>query len=267
MSAATPLTGCGVLVTRPQPQAQALMDCITAAGGRALHLPALEIAPPTDPGPLRAALAGLADFDLALFASANAVRGLLAEAGGGIDWPARLMTGAVGEKTAAALEAAGIAVTLVPETGFDSEHLLALPALAEVAGRRVLLVSGEGGRELLRDTLTARGAEVVQVASYCRRLPAVDPSPVLDAWSAGGIQAVTVASNESLHNLFELIGQKGQTLLRETWLVVPGRRADALAGSLGIRRRIIAANATDEAMCQALVDWAAGTQGKEGQHE
>ena len=266
MNGRAPLAGCGVLVTRPQPQARSLMDCITAAGGRALHLPALEIAPPADPGPLRAALTALADFDLALFTSANAVRGLLAEAGGRLDWPGHLAVGAVGSKTAAALEAAGIPVSLVPEAGFDSERLLALPALAGVAGRRLLLVAGEGGRDLLRETLAGRGAEVVRVAAYRRRRPRVDPAPVLAAWSAGAIQAVTVASNESLHNLFELIGQKGQTLLRDSWVVVPGRRADGLAGSLGIRRRIIAANATDEAMCQALVDWAAGRQGKE-RHE
>ena len=86
-------------------------------------------------------------------------------------WPARLRAFAPGPGTAAALAAAGIHDVTIPATTFDSEGLLALPALSQVAGKRIAIFRGEGGRDLLGDTLRARGALVDYVDCYRRAAP------------------------------------------------------------------------------------------------
>ncbi|HEX2795777.1 MAG TPA: uroporphyrinogen-III synthase, partial [Immundisolibacter sp.] len=112
---------------------------------------------------------------------------------------------AVGPASARALRAAGFTDVLMPETRFDSEGLLALPQLHQLAGRRVVIFRGEGGRTLLADTLTARGADVWAVACY-RRVAAGDPAQ-LKAWlETNAIAALTATSRASLDGLLTVAG-------------------------------------------------------------
>jgi uroporphyrinogen-III synthase len=80
---------------------------------------------------------------------------------------------AVGPGTARALQAHGLDSIITPD-GQDSEALLALPQLADVAGKRVVIVRGVGGRALLADTLRARGAQVDFMECYRRMRPRAD---------------------------------------------------------------------------------------------
>ena len=102
-------------------------------------------------------------------------------------------------------QAAGFSDVLTPAARFDSEGLLALPQLHQVAGRRVVIFRGQGGRTLLADTLTARGADVRAVVCY-RRVAAGD-SAQLQAWLArGAIAVLTATSRASLDGLLTLAG-------------------------------------------------------------
>ena len=161
------LAGRGILVTRPAHQAEGLCALIEAAGGRALRFPVLEIRPAADVAAVQAGLGRLAESDLAVFVSANAVNCTL-DTLAPRPWPADVRIAAVGAATARALEDRGLHVTHCPETGFTSEALLALPALRDMSGRRVLILRGDGGREQLRETLTARGAQVDYLEVYQR---------------------------------------------------------------------------------------------------
>ena len=128
------LHGYTVVVTRPQHQAGNLCRLIEAAGGKVILFPVLVIAAPQDPQAVLAVLQRLAQFDLVVFISPNAVDyGLryAAQVGG---LPTNLQIAAVGAGTARALQAAGHPPTLVPEHDFNSEALLALAALQQVAG-------------------------------------------------------------------------------------------------------------------------------------
>ncbi|HEB97946.1 MAG TPA: uroporphyrinogen-III synthase [Thiotrichales bacterium] len=254
--AAEPLAGVRVLVTRPAAQAGRLCGLIETAGGEAIRFPVLEIAPPADPEAARAVVARLGEFNLAVFVSANAVDWLRRFMAGRA-WPRGLRAAAVGRRTAEALETLGVGEVIVPASGFDSEALLAEPAFADVAGRRVLIVRGEGGREWLRQALEARGARVEYAELYRRGRPQADPGPLLDRWEAGGVDAVTVASGESLDNLFAMLGGRGRPLIAGTPLMVPGPRVAAHATELGVEEIHTAADATDEAMLRALEAWAA----------
>lgn len=209
-AAALPLSGRTVVVTRPLAQAEALAGLIAEQGGRPLRLPLIDIAAAADPAPLLAAVDTLANAALAVFISANAVAyslpTLLAERA----WPVGVVAAAVGAGTAAALRRAGIAEVAVPKERFDSEALLELPALQaeRLAGRQVLIFRGDGGRELIAETLRQRGATVDYVTCYRRLLPADGLAPLLAAWAAGEVDALTVSSSEGLRNLHQMLAEQ-----------------------------------------------------------
>ena len=80
----------------------------------------------------------------------------------------------------------------------------------EPQGKRVVVFRGDGGRELLADELTARGALVEYATCYRRARPGLDPAPLLAAWAARRVShAVTVTSSEGLRNLCEMVGRRG----------------------------------------------------------
>ena len=246
-----PLSGLGVLVTRPAGQAAVLLERLRELGADPVLFPTLDILPPSDPGALVKCVAALAACDFAIFVSPTAVQYGLTSVPA---WPARVRAAAVGQGTAAALRAAGIQPVLAPSEGGDSEHLLALPELADMAGRRVLIFRGEGGRELLADTLAARGASVNYAECYRRGLPVADPTPLLDTWRRGGIQAVTVLSSQGLDNLFTLLGAGGAALVRATPLFAPHPRIAAHARGLGVATAI-ATGPGEAGLLQGLVEY------------
>jgi uroporphyrinogen-III synthase len=246
-----PLGGRAIVVTRPAPQAASLARCIEDAGGRPLVYPAIAIEPLRSAA-LDARLDRLASFDLAIFISRNAVeQGLarLQEMDGIASLP---RTAAVGAGTRKALEAHGLQGVVAPEGQADSDALLAEPALQAMAGKRVLIFRGEGGREVLASALRARGATVDYAECYRRVRPALDVKPLLETWSAGGVDAVTVSSGEGLANFAALLGEAGVNLLRAAPVFVPHPRVAAEARELGIRD-VIVAGAGDDEMLPALV--------------
>lgn len=250
-----PLAGIGILVTRPLELAAGLMDGIAALGGTPVSFPAVDIAPPADPAALDARIAELPACRLAIFVSptavARALPAVLARHGA---WPAATRLAAVGEGSARALRKRGMGSVLRASDGADSEHLLALPELRAVAGQRVLIFRGEGGRELLAQTLAARGAEVAYAECYRRQPPAADPAPLLARWRAGGIQAVTVTSSELLDNLLAVLGEAGAALLRATPLFVPHPRIAEAARARGVATAI-ATSPGDAGLLAGLTEW------------
>jgi uroporphyrinogen-III synthase len=202
-----PLQGRAILVTRPRAQAGALAQRIHEAGGDAVLMPTVEIEP-IDPSPQsRVQVAQLRECDLAVFVSVNAVRCAwpLIEAAGG--WPPELRAAAVGRSTADELLARGVKNLLVPVARSDSEALLCLPALQHVRGWRTLVFRGQGGRELLADTLRGRGAQVEYVECYRRVKPSAPTHSLDERLRAGTLDGITATSAESLRNLVELLGE------------------------------------------------------------
>jgi uroporphyrinogen-III synthase len=242
----------GVLVTRPEHQADTLCRLIEQNGGIAIRYPALVIAEPRDWGPALAIFDRLTDYALAIFTSTNAVdRALpLIQKRGGL--PSRLNIAAIGQATARALERQGVTQCLRPEQGFTSEALLELPRLQQVAGQNIVIIRGEGGREWLADALTARDAQVDRAEVYRRHPPTVDTESLVDRWTQGEIGAVVITSTESLRNLFDMLKMVGQNNLRDTPLVVVSARIRQIAVEYGCRYPLLAQEASDEAILAAL---------------
>ena len=73
MTTMLPLSGRRVVVTRPRAQADGLMDKLATLGAQVIVLPAIEIAPITDPSRLDHAIASLEIYDWIIFTSVNGV--------------------------------------------------------------------------------------------------------------------------------------------------------------------------------------------------
>lgn len=248
-----PLRGLGVLVTRPAHQAALLCQAIEDQGGIAIRYPTLTISEPADWQPALAAFAQLAHYDLALFTSPNAVAGALPRLQKHGHFPSTLEMAAIGRATARALIDAGIRCDLQPATDFTSEGLLALPRFHKVAGQSILIVSGEGGRTLLAETLAERGAQVTRVAVYRRERPATDINAFEAHWTRGEIGAVAITSTESFINLFDMLDGAGQDHLRNTPLIVLSARTQQTAAEYGCRLILVAKEASDDAIVAALL--------------
>jgi uroporphyrinogen-III synthase len=241
-----------VLVTRPQGQQQQLLDALERAGLSGAHLPLIEILPLTLPDARqRQRLLGLCDIQHVIFVSGNAIRygmALIEDF-----WP-QLPSGpkwyTVGASSARLLQSYGVEV-LQPERDMSSEGLLALPALQSVDSQRVLIVKGEGGRTLLRDTLESRGARVEELAVYRRQRPEYDEGELGKRILESGCECILVSSGEGLHNMVSLLDEESLARVRPLVLVVPGERVAEQAREAGFGRIVIADNATDRAMVAA----------------
>lgn len=250
------LDNLSVLVTRPSHQAGGLCRLIETEGGRPIRFPVLEIQDPQDKTALHAVIDRLDHFDIAIFISANAVERALNQIRARRTLPPGLLLAAVGKASARELQRLGLRADIVPPSKFDSEGLLATEALQNVAGKRIVIFRGEGGRELLAETLAQRGARVEYAEVYRRVQPRADVTGLMKLWARGEIDVVVVTSNESLQNLFDMVGPLGRQWLRETPLVVISERTAELAHSLGFRRPpSIASQASDTGLVEAIARW------------
>jgi uroporphyrinogen-III synthase len=261
MNSRRELQGLRVLVTRPADQAGPLCRLIAEAGGEALRLPTLEIRDPDprDAARLAAVVGALETYDLAVFISVNAVTRGMDFIRARRAWSATVKVATVGASSAQALARYGLTVDLVPAHQFNSEALLALEELQDMGGKRVVIFRGNGGRDVLRDVLIQRGAEVDYVEVYRRACPVIDPGAIAHYWQPGAVDLITITSNESLQNLHALAGPLGWPLLRELRLVVISERQVVLARELGFRHAaLVATNASDEAILDVLLDYVSG---------
>ena len=156
-----------LLNTRPTHQAQALSDLVVQHGGQVIECPTMAIH--TLPDGVQSD--GLPEkLDKVIFTSANAVHGLMQQRHRQKIWP--LITEAtlfaIGKATRRAGIEVGLKIQTLSDKYFDSEHLLAHPTMQQVAGERIALIKGQGGRTLIADTLSARGAQVIAWEVYHR---------------------------------------------------------------------------------------------------
>jgi len=252
------LQGVGVLVTRPEHQAMPLCRMLGAEGADCWRLAAIEIKPLAERHQLAQRLQSLESYDLIVFVSANAVRfgaALLAQ-------KRDLPLAAVGPATLRALNQAGYRVSVLPDNGFDSEGLLAHPRMQHLAGRRVLIVKGAGGRHLLATTLQERGASVDHACVYERLATtpgAAELARLVAEFAPVRCKVITATSLDIGAHLLSLATPELRALFEQAHWLVPSARIDAGLADLGLRApRIVAASAEDQDLLTALLRWRAG---------
>lgn len=244
------LTGKNILVTRPQGQSETLARLVRDEGGNPILFPAIEIVSLKNHGELERILSRIEDYDTAIFVSGNAVRQSLTHLGRA--WPERVKVAAMGEATVSALREFRLEKVIKPRAGADSESLLQSAELQNVKGKRILIFRGEGGRELLKQTLIARGATVAYAECYRRQIPESDSAPVIELLSRSQLHAITATSSEALRNLCAML--RGSGALKKIPLFVPHPRIAAAAEELEFER-VVTTRAGDSGIIGGLVEW------------
>lgn len=205
-----PLFGRTIVVTRAAQQSTALVDKLGELGAEIIEMPAMRIAR-LDLAPLREQMAHLGDYQWLIFTSQNAVQIFWEQLlGSGRDARtlALLAIAAVGPATAGALLERGIAVDIIPER-FVAEGLLEkFRERDDVTGARVLYVTAEGSREVLREGLEELGAEVHVIHAYRSIRDGAGANKLRRALEAGTVNAVTFTSASAVRGYVDAVGEE-----------------------------------------------------------
>ncbi len=160
---------------------------------------------------------------------------------------------AVGPATASDWQLPQVTPIHLPEQ-HSSEGLLALPSLqaSAVAGRRILLLRGNGGRELLPETLVERGARLEILEAYRRVYPPLDGAVLVSQWQQLRVNSVIISSGELLQRLCELAPLNQHHWLFSLRVIVTSSRIARLARDAGFKELQIASDASAKALADVI---------------
>ncbi len=273
LSQAFPLRGKTILVTRSAGQSSQFTELLQAAGANVIEMPALEISPPSSWEALDRAIAQLPDFHWLIFTSSNAVDYFvhrLTVRGQDTSTLTEIKIAAVGEKTAQSLRQYDLQPDFIPPNFIADSLVENFPE--QVADKKILFPRVEsGGREVLVQQLTAKGAQVVEVAAYQSCCPRSIPTSAAVALQNKTIDAITFASSKTvqffcklLENIFSHPGTQNQSFTLANYLegiciASIGPQTSKTCRSLFGRVDVEAEEHTLEGLTQALVKWAANS--------
>ncbi|CAI8852812.1 Uroporphyrinogen-III synthase [Pseudomonas sp. IT-347P] len=245
------MTGWRLLLTRPAQDCAALAETLAAQGIFSSCLPLLEIAPLPVSDKIRQAMARLSACSAVIVVSKPAARIAVDLLG---DSSALTMPWfSVGAATAQILRDHGLDASF-PEAGDDSEALLRLPRLREAVshpGAQVLILRGEGGRELLAERLRELGASVEYLELYRRDLPAYAPDALLRRIAAERLNGLVVSSGQGFEHLRQMAGAAWPRIAPLP-LFVPSPRVAELARAAGAQTVVDCRGASAAALLTAL---------------
>ncbi|QYJ79131.1 uroporphyrinogen-III synthase [Shewanella acanthi] len=245
-----------ILLTRPEGRNQSMVDALTERGIDHCVTPLLCVEPtpllefsPSHP---------IATAELIICISANAVsfaesaiQAASINSGNTIAWP-QVPYFAVGHATWEAFDTLGIIAMEAPEESQQSEGLLSLDQLQQIQSKNITIIRGVGGRELLAEELSARGANVRYWEVYQRACPKLDGQKIVQQWIDSGIDTIVVTSGEILENLINLVPKELFAWLRSCHIIVPSNRVEAQAHAFGITQVTNANAANSKAVLIAL---------------
>lgn len=243
-----------LLLTRPAEDCAALAQTLAAQGIASHCMPLLAIETLDETPEQCSTFAELQRYCAVIVVSKPAARiGLQRLAQHGAPTP-DLPWFSVGAATAAVLAEQGLCVHF-PDSGDDSEALLALPALqqaiAATSTPRVLILRGEGGRELLAERLRGQGVTVDYLPLYRRVLPHYAPGELSRQVRAERLNGLVVSSGQGFEHLLQLAGDDWPALARLP-LFVPSPRVAEQAHAAGAQIVVDCRGASAAALQAAL---------------
>lgn len=250
MSADQLLQNLHIAVTRPVDQARSLCKAIEEHGGVAIEFPLIAVSALENYQSFEQQIVQLDKTDWAIFISSNAVdfaMPLVLKKYSQLS--DQLKFAAIGQQTAHALSQYGVNKVLIPQGRYDSETLLALPEMQNVAGNTIAIFRGVGGRELMAETLKARGAHVYFAESYQRINPQKTTELLNSQWQQNKLDAVIVTSSEAMRYLLQMAA--GEAWLQHVTLCVNHERIAEQPRQLGLKV-LVAKAPGDEVMLQCL---------------
>jgi uroporphyrinogen-III synthase len=213
-----PLTGKTIIVTRAAGQSSEFTNLLISSGAKVIEMPTLEIGPPSSWEALDGAIAKLSTFNWLILTSTNGADNFfdrLSARNQDLYALNGLKIAVVGKKTALSLQERGYQPDFIPPNFVADALVEHFPE--PIAGQKILFPRVEsGGREVLVKELTAKGAEVVEVAAYESRCPEAIAPEALAAIQRGVVDVVTFASSKTVKNFCQLL-QPSQPV-GENWL-------------------------------------------------
>jgi len=203
-----PLFGKGVVITRPEAQAESFAALLREEGARPIPFPTIRIVPPETWTELDAALDRLAGYAWIVFTSANGVRFFLRrlrERGGDLRDLKGIRIATIGPATARLLTEMGVGVDLVPAE-YISEGVVRAFAAQDIRGKKILLPRAEAARDVIPAGLVELGAQVDIVKVY--RTVATDrcPEEPTGLIAAGKVDVLTFTSPSTVTNFLAIMG-------------------------------------------------------------
>jgi uroporphyrinogen III methyltransferase/synthase len=247
-----PLHGRRIIVTRARVQASDLAARLTELGADVIEAPAIVIEP-ANAAPLRAALARLTDYQWALFTSQNAVEiawDVLRAAGGDARRFAGVRVGAVGQATARALLARGIAADVIPARSTAEGLADAMRTRPDVPGSRVLFVKAEGAGDTL-PAILREAARVDEIVAYRTVADKSGADAAREALQSGSVDAITFTSASTVHRFLDAVGGNPNAI-GDARVITMGPVTSAAARALGVTVHAEAATATIDSLVDAV---------------
>lgn len=261
-----PLFGLGVVITRPERQADDLAKLLAAEGARPIAFPTIAIEPPSDWSELDRALADLDSYQWLIFTSANGVRFFferMQQKGKDVRDLKGIKICCIGPATARQLADRGIRADLVPGE-FIAEGILKSFAAMDIQGMNILIPRAEKARDILPRTLQAQGAQVTVATAYRTVNSGRKKEELAGRLSAGDVDVITFTSSSTVTNFFDIMG-KDFTLPPSVRVACIGPVTAATAKKAGLSVDIAQEEYTMEglvaALSRAMQESAPGTGG------
>lgn len=255
-----PLSNTHIMVTRPAHQASQLIQLLEAAGATILCQPLIEIVAIAEPLEAIQCVEDLAQTDIAIFISQNAVRHGMDLIQNYAALPDHVKLATVGLGSATLLEQlSSRAVNIMPVKNFNSEGLLAHPELQNVTDKTITIFRGMGGRNLLADTLRSRGAHVHYAEVYQRKQPRLDLQKLANAWQQRAVDYICITSGAGIENLASNITRDDappslRANILNAQLVIVNKRLESLLQKNGFTKpAIITDNVSDNDIVDAII--------------
>lgn len=244
-----------ILVTRPSPAGEQLVNRLRACGKSAWHLPLIDFTPGNDLPNLSQCLGELSSCDLLFIVSTHAINyahyWLMRQ---GISWPSKLHYFAIGRSTGIRLHGLSGLPVSYPDMGETSEDLLRMPALTRIYGKHALILRGNSGRELLDQTLRQRGVQTTYCECYRRSLIQYDGEEQGQRMQTLGIDTLVITSSEMLQQFYTLMPEYYRRVwLTQCRLMVVSERLAMLARQLGWTDIVVANAANNDALMRVLL--------------
>ncbi len=203
-----PLFGRGIVITRPEAQAEEFLALLRAEGAQPHLFPTIRIVPPESFQKLDRAIENIDTYQWLIFTSANAVRFFfqrLQTLERGLNDLGNVRICAIGPITAGEVEKRGPAVHLVPPV-FTSEGVLEILEKEDLAGKRILIPRAEKARDILPSGLVRAGAEVDCITAYRTVSSGRKKSDLDRLIREGRVDVITFTSPSTVAHFMDIMG-------------------------------------------------------------
>ena len=266
-----PLFGKGIVITRPEKQADDLAQLLAKQGANPISFPTIKIVGPPGWRKLDAALKKIDKYDWIIFTSANGVQfffNRLLEKGKDIRDLKGIKICCIGPATAKQVEARGIKVDLVPDE-FIAEGILASFAAMNLRGKKILIPRAAKARDILPQGLKKKGASVDVVTAYQSVNSGRKKEEFEELFTENKVDVITFTSSSTVTNFVKIMGHD-YSLPPHVQIACIGPISAQTARKAGFNIDIQQEEYTIEGLVQALIDYFGGKSavtGKRGKNK